>query len=177
YDIDIEKLSGGYYDIVNSGNKRLGGEHLTYKIRFAADMARAGYLARTTSGEGKSLVVLNWAPVQFDEPMDHYTVRINYPLEVPDGTDTREEIEQLLLHNDFYTETWMNEEYLIDYRVEMLDSVQRAQVLLHRDSPGMKYHFRIQQYISEELFSELPDLTKSPEVSAKPSVTYPGTEY
>ena len=98
--VDIIPLSGGAYDIINANEQRLGGEYLTYKIRFAADMADAGYLERTTSDEGKKLVVFNWAPVEWDEPMESYTVTVNYPLLFNTSSDTieeanlREEIEQ-----------------------------------------------------------------------------------
>ena len=78
-------------------------------------MADAGYLERTTSDEGKKLVVFNWAPVEWDEPMESYTVTVNYPLLFNTSSDTieeanlREEIEQYLIENDFATEEWMNE--------------------------------------------------------------------
>ena len=113
-------------------------------------MADAGYLERTTSDDGKPLVVFHWAPVQWDEAMEHYTVSINYPLEYPEESGTREEVEELLLQNDFATETWMNEEYLIDYRVNVLNSTPRIQVLLHKDNPSIRYNFEIQQYISRK---------------------------
>ena len=156
YRIDIVDLGGGKYDIINSNNQRLGGEYLTYKFRFAADMAQAGYINRTTSEDGKKLVVFNWAPVQWDEPMDHYTVTINYPLEYGNISPAREETEKFLVENGFATEEWMNEEYLIDYRVAEIESANRVQVLLHKDNPGSNYHFRIQQYISENIFNQLP---------------------
>ena len=56
--IDIIHLGGDKYDIINANNQRLGGEYLTYKFRFIADMAKAGYLNRTTSEDGKNLLYL-----------------------------------------------------------------------------------------------------------------------
>lgn len=150
--IDIVNLGGGRYDIINGNEERLGGQYLTYKIRFYADMASAGYLARTTSKDGVNLAVFNWAPVQWDKPMDHYTVTINYPLSFPNESGTREEIEQFLIDNHFATEKWMNEEYKIDYRVVTLDNSSRIQVLLHKDKPKAKFKFQIQQYIGENIF-------------------------
>ena len=159
--IDIIHLGGDKYDIINANNQRLGGEYLTYKFRFIADMAKAGYLNRTTSEDGKKLVVFNWAPVQWDEPMEHYTVTINYPLEYKDKSHSREEIEKYLIKNGFATEKWMNEEYLIDYRVVNIESTSRVQVLLHKDNPGIEYQFKIQQYISEDVFSQIPSASAS----------------
>ena len=177
FDIDIIDLGGGRYDIINSGNNRLGGEYLTYKIRFTADMAEAGYLARTISEDGKSLVVFHWQPVQWDEAMEHYTVAVNYPLKFPEGSGTREEVEEFLLQNDFATEAWMNEEYLIDYRVNVLNSTPRIQVLLHKDNPSIRYNFEIQQYISEEVFKDMPDYSSRPPIGEKPFEEYPGVPY
>ena len=73
-------------------------------------------------------------------------------MEYPGESATREEVEELLLQNDFATEAWMNVEYLIDYRVEDLNGIPRVQVLLHKGEPFTNYKFEIQQYISEELF-------------------------
>lgn len=157
YGIDIDNLGGGKYDIVNSNEQRLGGNYLTYKLRFVADMAAAGYIEKTTTSDGKGLTVFDWAPVQWDEAMDHYTVSINYPLEYPQQFGTREEIEQFLLDNDFATEKWMNENYLIDYRVAMIEGIPRVQVLLHKNNPEAKFKFEIKQYIGEHVFSQVSE--------------------
>ncbi len=151
--INIVDLGGGRYDVINSNEQRLGGKYLTYKFRFFADMAAAGYLDRTTSKDGINLVVFNWAPVQWDKPMDHYTVSINYPLAFSEESGTREEIEQFLIDNHFATEKWMNERYLIDYRVVTIENSSRIQVLLHKDKPEAKFKFEIQQYIAENIFN------------------------
>lgn len=161
YGININDLGGGNYKIVNANEQRLGGKHLTYKLRFVADMATAGYLARTTSNDGMKLRVFNWAPVQWDEPMDHYTVTINYPLVFPKDSGTREEVEQYLLKNYFATEKWMNESYRIDYRVEKIESSPRVQVLLHKDKPEAKFDFKIQQYIAEDIFNQMSNSDNS----------------
>jgi hypothetical protein len=166
YGIDINDLGGGNYKIVNADEQRLGGKYLTYKLRFLADMGAAGYLARTTSKDGIKLMVFNWAPVQWDEPMDHYTVKINYPLVFPRDSGTREEVEQYLLKNYFATEKWMNDRYKIDYRVEKIESRNRVQVLLHKDKPEARFDFKIQQYIAEDIFDQMfqPDNSNAGEV-------------
>ncbi len=155
--IDMVNLGGGKYDVINSNEQRLGGKYLTYKFRFVADMAAAGYLDRTTSNDGVELTVFNWAPVQWDEPMDHYTVSINYPLSFPQESGTREEIEQFLVDNHFATEKWMNERYLIDYRVVTIENSSRVQVLLHKNNPEARFKFEIQQYIADNIFNQMPD--------------------
>jgi len=153
YPIDIVNLGNGYYDIINSGNKRLGGEYLTYKFRFVADMAAAGYLKKTTAEDGRRLVVFDWAPTQWEEAMEHYTVTVNYPLAFPKESGTREEVESFLLEHDFATEKWMNEKYLIDYRVQVLDGTPRVQILLHKENLAAYDKFEIKQYITEDIFN------------------------
>ena len=155
YELEIVNLGGGNYDLIHAGEKRLGGEHLTYKFRFAADMYAAGYLAKTTAADGSPLVVFNWSPTQWDEQMEYYTVTVTYPLEVS-KQDGREEIEASLLEQGFATEPWMNEEYLLDYRANKVNDVFWAQVLLHKATPGAYYQFRIQQYIDADVFT-LPE--------------------
>lgn len=84
--------------------------------------------------------------------MEHYTVTINYPLIFPNESGTREEVESFLLEHDFATEQWMNEKYLIDYRVQVLDGTPRVQVLLHKENLWPKEKFEIKQYITEDIF-------------------------
>jgi len=52
----------------------------------------------------------------------------------PKESGTREEVESFLLEHDFATEKWMNEKYLIDYRVQVLDGTPRVQILLHKEN-------------------------------------------
>ena len=68
FDIDIVDLGGGRYDIINSGNTRLGGEYLTTKYGLL-QIWLMRISGRTTSDDGKPLVVFHWAPVQWDEAM------------------------------------------------------------------------------------------------------------
>lgn len=159
YGVNIVNNGDGKYRISNANEQRLGGEYLTYKVRFTADMASAGYLAPTTSEEGRNLTVFNWAPVQWDEAMEHYAVSITYPLEYPQQSATREEVEQFLVDNGFATEKWMNERYSIDYKVETLEGTPRVQVLLYKKAPEAKFKFEIQQYISRDVFNQrsIPD--------------------
>ena len=91
--------------------------------------------------------------------MDHYTVRINYPLQFSHQSATREEVEEFLLKYHFATEEWMNKEYLIDYKVEMIDGTFWVQVQLHKDNVPKNYSFKIQQYISEEIFAGNGDIS------------------
>ena len=68
-------------------------------------------------------------------------------------------MEEFLLKYHFATEEWMNKEYLIDYKVEMIDGTFWVQVQLHKDNVPKNYSFKIQQYISEEIFAGIGDIS------------------
>jgi len=45
----------------------------------------------------------------------------------------------------------MNEKYLIDYRVQVLDGTPRVQILLHKENLAAYDKFEIKQYITEDI--------------------------
>ena len=46
--------------------------------RYEADLAAAGLVAATTAEDGTELVVLNWAPVEWDAPLGHETLAVTF---------------------------------------------------------------------------------------------------
>lgn len=95
-------------------------------------MDNAGYLA-LTARDDRELVVFNWAPTKWDSPLDHYTVKVIYPLEYTSQQTDRSSIETALLAQDFASERWMNQEYRIDYRLREVGGKQQIEVLLHKE--------------------------------------------
>jgi len=71
----------------------------------------------------------------------------------PERIRHKEEVESFLLEHDFATEKWMNEKYLIDYRVQVLDGTPRVQILLHKENLAAYDKFEIKQYITEDIFN------------------------
>lgn len=162
YGLDIIKMNADKYDIVLANGAGVSSGHVTYRFRFAADMAGAGYLAPTTAGEGRQLVVFNWAPTDWDQPLEHYTVKVVYPIEYTSSQTERSDIEAALLARGFATERFMNQEYLIDYRLRKIGDRQHIQVLLHKDNARTNYHFRIQQYINADVFPQISAASLTP---------------
>lgn len=132
YGLDIKGAGPGRYDIVLDRGRSVTSGDITYRFRFAADMADAGYLA-LTSTDNRDLVVFNWAPTKWDSPLDHYTVKVIYPLEYTSQQTDRTSIETALLAQDFAAERWMNQEYRIDYRLREVGGRQQIEVLLHKE--------------------------------------------
>ncbi len=99
YPIEIKDL-GDKYDIILAHGKRFGPGEITYIIHFGGDLGRSGNLAKTESEFG-DLVVLHWAPAQWDEPLEHYTVYVYYPITVSTKTVNPDDY-------GFKTEKFMN---------------------------------------------------------------------
>ncbi|MBN1552925.1 hypothetical protein JW979_15735, partial [bacterium] len=153
YSLNIKKMKKGTYDIYLAEDAAVHEGWVTFRFRFAADFNQAGYLVPTVADDGRQLVVLNWSPTQFDMPMDHYTVMITYPIEYSDYNKNRDSIHYALLSHNFATEKWMNEKYLIDYRLKSYEGKDYITVVLHKNNPPANFHFRIQQYIDAKTFS------------------------
>ncbi|HPQ40898.1 MAG TPA: DUF2207 domain-containing protein, partial [bacterium] len=166
YRLEIKRYKRDTFDIILADGQGVSSGTVTYRFRFLCEMDDAGYLAPTTTDDGRDLVVFNWAPTQWDQRLDHYTVWITYPLEHRGGS-RREDVERTLLEHGFATEKFMNREYLIDYKTVKSNGKNLVQIQLHKDNPPARYHFRIQQYVDADLFSGL-NRSAAAEPAARP---------
>ena len=82
YSLEIKKLSLKKYDIVLAEGKAFNNGEITYFFRYANDLQTSGNLTQTDSDFGR-LAVFNWAPVQWDEDLEHETVIVQYPISLP----------------------------------------------------------------------------------------------
>ena len=139
------RVRNGKKTIELAGGAGLDKGTVIFRFRFAADMAAAGHLARTTDAEKRELAVFHWVPSTWDGPLQHYTVKVRYPVPVEGEPGSKEFLESVR----FRTEPFMNKEYLIDYR---RTEDGRFEVLLHREKVPKDYAFRIQQYVRGDLF-------------------------
>ena len=155
YGLEIKKERSDLYDIILAKGRGVSTGYVTYRFRFAADMSKAGYLAPTTAAEDRKLIVFSWAPTQWDESLQHYTVKVIYPIEFVSAQTDRAAVEAALLSRGFATERWMNSEYKIDYRIRKISGKPHIEVLLHKDNAPIKYRFRIQQYVNEDVFPDM----------------------
>ncbi|MDH5742693.1 MAG: DUF2207 domain-containing protein, partial [Candidatus Aminicenantes bacterium] len=169
YGLDIKKVNATLYDIVLANGTGVSSGYVTYRFRFAADMFQAGYLAPTTAAEDRKLIVFNWAPTDWDQPLEHYTVKVVYPIEYTSPQTDRSAVEAKLLARGFATERFMNQEYKIDYRLRKVGGKQHIEVLLHKDNARTQYHFRIQQYIDADVFTGIDTAQVSPRETVPPA--------
>ncbi|MBW1769837.1 MAG: hypothetical protein JRJ17_01480, partial [Deltaproteobacteria bacterium] len=168
YGLDIKKVSSDKYDIVLANGIGVSSGYVTYRFRFAAGMSEAGYLASTTAAEGRKLIVFNWSPTEWDQPLEHYTVKVVYPIQYTSPQTDRSSIEAELLTRGFATERFMNQEYKIDYRLRKVGGEQHIEVLLHKEKARTKYHFRIQQYVDADVFPEMRAVAATPRGPSRP---------
>ncbi|MDQ1351455.1 MAG: hypothetical protein QG657_1757, partial [Acidobacteriota bacterium] len=148
YNLDINAMGGDKWDIILANGKGVPNGTVTYVFYFSTNFAAAGYLAPTTSAEGKKLAVFNWSPVLWDEAAnsDHYTLKILTPFTLPQDSQPRSFVDenQLIL-----TEKWVNEKFLIDYQRGPKD---RLLLVFHKNNPGNRFNMRTQFYMPVEWF-------------------------
>ncbi|HBE88178.1 MAG TPA: hypothetical protein DDW67_03450, partial [Elusimicrobia bacterium] len=148
YDLDIKHVSGRKYDIVLAGGRGFGGGDITFFFRYAADFQAGGTLTQTMAGE-RRLAVFNWSPVQWDEPLEHMTVKVVYPAPLLPG-ETGEAAASRL---SFMTEKFVNERFLIDYPETVNEAGERLfTVRYHKKDAGTRFHMRTQTYVDAGVF-------------------------
>ncbi|MBN1268163.1 MAG: hypothetical protein JXB04_01125, partial [Kiritimatiellae bacterium] len=149
--IEIKPMRGNKWDIILADGRAIDSGDVIYRFTYATDFAQSGH-AGVTKSEFGELVYFNWAPVQWDSPLQHYSVRVYYPVHVTAEQFTLEEMNQF----GFRTEKFMNKEYLISYYGQPFNNQRWLTVRLHKDKIPAHYHFRVQQYIDRGYFGELP---------------------
>jgi hypothetical protein len=138
YPLEIKDL-GDKYDVLLARGISYGPGEITFIIHFGGDLAKSGNLA-TTQSEFGELVVLHWSPPQWDEPLEHYTVQVYYPITVP-GEEVRPD------EYGFRTERFMNEQYLLSYFGQPYRGEYYFAVRIHRNDIGTRRKLMIQQYV------------------------------
>ena len=80
--LDIRDLGSGRYDVVLAGGQGFTGSAL-YFLNYGGDLASAGLIGWTKSASFGELFYFDWAPEQWDQPLEHRTVRVVLPISVP----------------------------------------------------------------------------------------------
>ena len=151
------------WHIVLAGGKAIDSGDVIYKFTYTTNLGASGYLG-TTDAEAGKLVYLNWSPVQWDAPMNHYTVRVYYPIEMEPRDLSLPEMGAYT----FKTEPFMNSEYLISYYCKPYQGKNLLTVRLHREDIPTRYHFRVQQYINARYFNDTPVQPTTPDQPSAP---------
>ena len=150
YPLDITEVSAGKYDVVLANGRGIGPGEVTYIVVYKTDLSGAGMLDYTDSEFGR-LVVFNWAPVEWDQPLEHQTVYLHYPIPVDGREVTQERLQQV----GFRTERFVNERYLISYYGQEYAGKHWLTVRFHRNDIPPRYNMRIQTYVIDKFFPDL----------------------
>lgn len=149
YNLDIKQLSSRKFDVVLSDGRAFNNGEITYFLRLSTDLQESGNLTQTDSKFGR-LAVFNWAPVQWNERLEHETVTVHYPIEVPFESVSKEFLENI----NFRTEKYVNERYLINYTiVKGYNGNNLFTLKFHRNNLSSRYHFQIQTYVDASYFN------------------------
>ena len=144
----ITSVSAGKWDVVLADGEAWGPGEATYTFTYEADLAAAGLVALTRDAAGRSLVVFNWAPVQWDEALQHETLVVAFKsvaaprageLALEDATGA-----------GLRTEPWVNERYKITYRGVCDPPI--LWVRFHQDAVPARGDHRVQLYLPSERF-------------------------
>jgi len=149
YSLDIKKLSQKKYDIVLANGQAFVNGQITYFFRYNTDLQKSGNLTQTMAGE-KKLAVFNWAPVQWDDSMEHQDVTVVFPI-VREGLKIKD---RGLEKYNFRTEKYVNERYLIDYPETPNSSGEKLfAVRFYKKNISKRFHFQIQVCIDAVYFN------------------------
>ena len=167
YDLDLVDL-GNRWDVLLADGQRYGPGEITYVFTYFTDYAAAGHLANTTSPELGELVVFNWAPVQWDEEIEHQTVLVRWPIKVDKPELTLDEVTEVGLR----TEQFVNERYKLSYLglrgtavsppVEPPEGDRYLVVRAHKDVVGNREKMQLTYYVPADSFSDAPLPTREP---------------
>ena len=144
--LDIKKEKIRLYDIVLAKGQGFTGEAM-YFLNYGGDMSVAGLIGTTTSADYGELFYFDWAPEQWEEPLEHRTVQVVLPITVPG-----EEVDQKLLDGlSFLTETYVNKENKIDYfGTKGDDGAYRFTVRFHQENVSSMQGQRLQFYLKRD---------------------------
>jgi hypothetical protein len=127
--LSIKPLSAKKYDVVLANGQAFHDGEITYVLRYAADLQASGNVTLTDSKTSGRLAVFNWAPVQWEDSLDHEAVKVYYPVPVEPLNGMTKELERV----KFLTEKFVNAQYRIDYSaVKGKDGSDLLRVLFYR---------------------------------------------
>ena len=138
FPLTVKKISSRKYDVFYPGGLPPG--EAIFVVHFAQDFFKEGFMDFTTSEKYGKLVVLNWAPTQWNYPLQHYTIYIHFPVQVSkEKLNFQDSVKIGLL-----TEKWVNSRYRIYYFGQKApDGKIYFSMTLHRENlrPGKKCPF------------------------------------
>ncbi|HIE05586.1 MAG TPA: hypothetical protein EYP58_02170, partial [bacterium (Candidatus Stahlbacteria)] len=148
YRLEIKKIGSKKYDVVLARGQGVSRGSIIYTVICAGNLYQSGNLDRTKSPYGE-LVVLNWAPPQWEYPMEHQTVYVHYPIDPGSDLISPEIIDQI----GFRTERFMNEKYKLFYETTYYQNRRYFTVGIHKQGLYPEEKMQIQQYVPARYFT------------------------
>ena len=144
--LEIITINNNKYDIILADGKRFSGQAI-YLLNYGADFSGSGFIGLTKSNELGELFYFDWAPIQWDESLEHRTLRVILPITVTHDEDFWGLAESI----DLRTEQYVNSENKIDYFASEGDSgANYFTIRFHQDNVSARGTQRIQFYIPKD---------------------------
>ncbi|MCA9635427.1 MAG: hypothetical protein KC420_05270, partial [Myxococcales bacterium] len=134
---------GGRWDIILAGGRDWGPGEATYFFSYDVDLVDAGVFGTTAADDG-ARVFFNWSPVEWDEALDHETVKVVFDsVAAPAGDLGLDGASALGLR----TEPFVNERYRIMYEGIPQGDKHVLGVTFHREPIAPRDDHRVQLYL------------------------------
>ncbi len=144
--LEIIKINNNKYDIILADSRRFSGQAI-YFLNYGTEFLQSGFIGLTVSNEFGELFYFDWAPVQWDESLEHRTLRIILPVTVAPDEDFWGFAEAI----DLRTEQYVNSANKIDYFASEGDrGTYYFTIRFHQDNVSARSTQRIQFYIPKE---------------------------
>ena len=143
--LTITDLGDGRYDVVLAGGQAFTGTAM-YFLAYGGDLAAAHLMGWTTSADYGELFYFDWAPEQWDEPLEHRTVRIVFPIVVAGAKVSPEQLDKL----GFRTEAFVNRENSIDaFGTKGTDGAYYLTLRFNQEKVSARQAQRLQFYLKK----------------------------
>ncbi len=141
--LDITDLGSGRYDVVLAGGQGFTGRAL-YFLAYGGDLAGGGLIGWTKSADFGELFYFDWAAEQWDQPLEHRTVRIVFPVIVAGEKLASGALDSL----GFRTEPFVNQENGIDaFGTKGTDGKYYLTLRFNQDGVAARQTQRLQFYL------------------------------
>ena len=152
--LDITDLGSGRYDVVLAGRQGFTGRAM-YFLAYGGDLAGAGLIGWTKSADFGELFYFDWAAEQWDQPLEHRTVRILLPVTVAGEKLASGSLATL----GFRTEPFVNQENAIDaFGTKGTDGSYYLTLRFNQDGVAPRQTQRLQFYLKKSAIPMQPGL-------------------
>ena len=170
--LDIRDTGNGRYDVVLAGGRAFTGSAM-YFLTYGGDLAGPQRIGWTKSQELGELFYFDWAPEEWDQALDHRTIRIELPIEVTGETVAPDVLTQV----GFRTEPYVNQENSIDsYGSKGTDGKYYLTIRFHQEHVAVQQSQRIQFYLKRSVMPMAAGILSESTTTAPAGSTSPAAQ-